>query len=61
MQCAANKLSGAGPMDFTPVRKSEWRRDCVERDLRVRMHRATAFPEGVSEHGRGSNFPAAAS
>src|SRR6266404_1842772 len=48
-------------MDSTVVRKSEWRRDCVERDLRVRMHRATAFSERVSEHGRSSNFPAAAS
>jgi hypothetical protein len=45
MQRAANKLSGAGPMDSTAVRKSERRRDCVERGLRVSMHRATAFSE----------------
>src|SRR5512133_3782983 len=48
-------------MDSTAARKSEWRRDCVERDLRLRMHRAIAFPERVSERGRSSNFPAAAS
>jgi hypothetical protein len=56
MQCAANKLSGAGPMDFTAVRKSEWWRDCVERNLWVAMHRAIAFPERVSERRRSSKF-----
>jgi hypothetical protein len=47
-------------MDFSAARVAEWRADCMERNLRIRVYLAVALAKRVSLRRRDERISAAA-